>query len=99
MHIIKNQAIFSGGSLDTGGNVLCLDTWQNGEAGPWMHSIHFSFAIGAFLAPVISVPFLGKTLENEQFNSTLNIFKNATERYFEYLHAYLLHIAFVKFVK
>ena len=47
------------GSLDTGGNVLCLDTWQGEhDSGPFMHSIHFSFGLGAFLAPLIAEKFL-----------------------------------------
>ena len=50
---------FASGSLDAGGNVLILDCWQGGDAGPYMHSIHFSFALGAFLAPLLAVPFLG----------------------------------------
>ena len=63
---------FSSGSLDTGGNVLCLDVWKDGDAGPYMHSIHFSFAIGAFLAPVIAIPFLDKVPETELLKETLN---------------------------
>ena len=35
---------FASGSLDTGGNVLCLDTWK-ADSGPYLHSIHFSFAV------------------------------------------------------
>ena len=47
------------GSLDTGGNVLCLDIWQGlDDSGPYMHSIHFSFGLGAFLAPIIAEKFL-----------------------------------------
>ena len=47
------------GSLDTGGNVLCLDTWKGEhDSGPFMHSIHFSFGLGAFLAPLIAENFL-----------------------------------------
>ena len=50
---------FVTGSLNTGGNVLCLDIWQGFEdAGPYMHSIHFSFGLGAFLAPIIAEKFL-----------------------------------------
>ena len=58
---------FSAGALDTGGNVLCLDVWsaEKGEAGPYMHSIHFSFAIGAFLAPLIAIPFLGNQSQEQ----------------------------------
>ena len=55
------------GSLDTGGNVLCLDTWQGEhDSGPFMHSIHFSFGLGAFLAPLIAENFLkdGNSIEN-----------------------------------
>ena len=64
---------FATGSLDTGGNVLCLALWEDGDAGPWMHSIHFSFALGAFLSPVIALPFLGKNPEEiyETLNSTV----------------------------
>ena len=32
------------GALETGGNVLCLDTWKD-ASGPYLHSIHFSFAV------------------------------------------------------
>ena len=35
---------FACGALDTGGNVLCLDTWKD-ASGPYLHSIHFSFAV------------------------------------------------------
>ena len=47
------------GSLEVGGNVLCLDVWQGfDESGPYMHSLHFSWGVGAFLAPVIAEKFL-----------------------------------------
>merc|ERR1719483_1347931 len=49
---------FGSGSLDTGGNVLLLDIWKGRDSGPYMHALHFTFGIGAFLAPVISRPFL-----------------------------------------
>ena len=53
------------GSLDTGGNVLCLDTWQGVEdSGPYMHSIHFSFGLGAFLAPLIAEKFLRENISS-----------------------------------
>ena len=45
-------------SLRTGGNALCLNTWSEDKAGPWLHSIHFSYAIGVSLAPLIAIPFL-----------------------------------------
>ncbi|NWR47389.1 MFS4B protein, partial [Regulus satrapa] len=46
------------GILDTGGNVLALNTWES-EAGPHMQALHFSFAAGAFLAPILAKMALG----------------------------------------
>nr|XP_056712190.1 sodium-dependent glucose transporter 1 [Euleptes europaea] len=41
------------GVLDTGGNVLALATWKE-EVGPHMQALHFSFALGAFVAPILA---------------------------------------------
>ncbi|KAG7331848.1 hypothetical protein KOW79_005817 [Hemibagrus wyckioides] len=41
------------GILDTGGNVLILNTWGD-QAGPHMQALHFSFALGAFVSPIIA---------------------------------------------
>ncbi|KAM9496992.1 sodium-dependent glucose transporter 1 [Clarias gariepinus] len=41
------------GILDTGGNVLLLNTWGD-RAGPHMQALHFSFALGAFMSPIIA---------------------------------------------
>lgn len=41
------------GLLDTGGNVLILDLWGD-EGAPHMQALHFSFALGAFLAPLLA---------------------------------------------
>ncbi|KAF0023353.1 hypothetical protein F2P81_023983 [Scophthalmus maximus] len=41
------------GVLDTGGNVLILETWGQ-QAGPHMQALHFSFAAGAFVSPIIA---------------------------------------------
>ncbi|NXL74641.1 MFS4B protein, partial [Leptocoma aspasia] len=43
----------SSGILDTDGNVLALHTWGS-EAGPHLQALHFSFAAGAFLAPIVA---------------------------------------------
>jgi len=59
-YVISTVESFANGSLDAGGNVLCLDIWRNDNSGPWVHSIHFSFAIGAFLSPILAVPFSGQ---------------------------------------
>ncbi|XP_040284817.1 sodium-dependent glucose transporter 1 [Bufo bufo] len=41
------------GFLDTGGNVVILNTWGD-EAGPHVQALHFSFALGAVLAPILA---------------------------------------------
>nr|XP_009936410.1 PREDICTED: sodium-dependent glucose transporter 1 [Opisthocomus hoazin] len=46
------------GILDTGGNILALNTW-GAEAGPHMQALHFSFAVGAFVAPILATMALG----------------------------------------
>ncbi|XP_036920729.1 LOW QUALITY PROTEIN: sodium-dependent glucose transporter 1 [Sturnira hondurensis] len=58
--LVVMMAIFgvSVGILDTGGNVLILAIW--GDAGaPHMQALHFSFALGAFLAPLLAKVALG----------------------------------------
>ena len=66
------------GCLSAGGNVLCLDVWQGGDAGPYMHSIHFSISIGALLAPIVSMPFLGNNpniLKENKSNANSTIYE------------------------
>ncbi|XP_025998771.1 sodium-dependent glucose transporter 1 [Astatotilapia calliptera] len=41
------------GVIDTGGNVLILDTWGE-QSGPHLQALHFSFAAGAFVSPIIA---------------------------------------------
>ncbi|NWH77849.1 MFS4B protein, partial [Piaya cayana] len=53
------------GILDTGGNILVLNTW-GAEAGPHMQALHFSFAAGAFVAPILAKMALGGS-ESEDF--------------------------------
>jgi FHS family Na+ dependent glucose MFS transporter 1 len=40
------------GQLDVGANVLLIYLWH-AEVGPWMQTLHASFAVGAFLAPMM----------------------------------------------
>lgn len=48
------------GFLFTGGNVLCLDLWGR-HGGASLQALHFSFAVGAFIAPLVIQPFfIGK---------------------------------------
>ncbi|XP_013392906.1 sodium-dependent glucose transporter 1A [Lingula anatina] len=49
------------GSLDTGGNALCLGLWGQ-ESGPHMQSLHFAFGVGALIAPIVAQPLLSKRL-------------------------------------
>jgi len=58
---LYTTAFFKGmgaGFLDAGGNVLLLQTWKGRDSGPYMHALHFTFGLGAFLAPVLARPFL-----------------------------------------
>ncbi|XP_054159965.1 sodium-dependent glucose transporter 1-like [Oppia nitens] len=46
-----------GGGLDTAGNVWLLHMWGKRSA-PFMQALHFTFGLGAFIAPLIAEPFL-----------------------------------------
>ncbi|XP_057595205.1 LOW QUALITY PROTEIN: sodium-dependent glucose transporter 1 [Hippopotamus amphibius kiboko] len=52
------------GILDTGGNVLILAIWGD-KGAPHMQALHFSFALGAFLAPLLAKLALGTTVSAE----------------------------------
>ncbi|KFO37846.1 Sodium-dependent glucose transporter 1A, partial [Fukomys damarensis] len=52
------------GVLDTGANVLILALWGD-EGAPHMQALHFSFALGAFLAPLLAKLALGTTVSAE----------------------------------
>uniref|UniRef100_K7F7E2 Major facilitator superfamily domain containing 4B n=1 Tax=Pelodiscus sinensis TaxID=13735 RepID=K7F7E2_PELSI len=64
------------GILDTGGNVLALNIW-GAEVGPHMQALHFSFALGAFVAPILTKLALGNSLfpkiqtEGEKTNQSI----------------------------
>uniref|UniRef100_A0A4W5MVC3 Major facilitator superfamily domain containing 4B n=1 Tax=Hucho hucho TaxID=62062 RepID=A0A4W5MVC3_9TELE len=50
------------GFLDTGGNVLILQTWGD-QAGSHLQALHFSFAAGAFVSPIIAKMLFGTDLD------------------------------------
>lgn len=52
------------GIMDTGGNVLILAIWGD-KGAPHMQALHFSFALGAFLAPLLAKLALGTTVSAE----------------------------------
>lgn len=54
------------GVLDTGGNVLILAVWGD-QGAPHMQALHFSFALGAFVAPLLAKLALGTTESAENY--------------------------------
>ncbi|XP_061668535.1 sodium-dependent glucose transporter 1 isoform X2 [Syngnathoides biaculeatus] len=59
------------GILDTGGNVLILNMWGK-DAGPHMQALHFSFAAGAFVSPVIAKLLFGNNSNGSYGTGTLS---------------------------
>nr|KAG5706154.1 hypothetical protein BaRGS_025776 [Batillaria attramentaria] len=59
--VIVLGAIFEGG-VDTAGNADVIRTWGS-EGGMAMQAIHFSFALGGVVAPLVTEPFLAPRLE------------------------------------
>ncbi|XP_013004460.1 sodium-dependent glucose transporter 1C-like [Cavia porcellus] len=64
--LIAMMSVFgaAAGALDTGGNVLILALWGD-KGAPHMQALHFSFALGAFLAPILAKLALGTTASPE----------------------------------
>ena len=44
-------------SYVAGGNILLLRLWDQ-KSGPYMQALHFSFALGTFVAPLLAEPFI-----------------------------------------
>ena len=70
-----SSAGLSMGFLDTAGNVVCLQTWGD-KSGPFMQTLHFSFAVGTTLAPFVAVPFIMSS--NSTLSASSNHFLNST---------------------
>ncbi|XP_014721692.3 LOW QUALITY PROTEIN: sodium-dependent glucose transporter 1 [Equus asinus] len=64
--LIVMMSVFgvSMGILDTGGNVLILALWGD-KGAPHLQALHFCFALGAFLAPLLAKLALGTTVSAE----------------------------------
>uniref|UniRef100_A0A1A8G1B1 KIAA1919 n=2 Tax=Nothobranchius korthausae TaxID=1143690 RepID=A0A1A8G1B1_9TELE len=82
------------GALDTGGNVLILNTWGE-HSGPHMQALHFSFAAGAFASPIIA-----KMLFGHHGNTTYSVHPNtnhssSTFTMIESMWAYVVISSFV----
>jgi FHS family Na+ dependent glucose MFS transporter 1 len=65
------------GFLDTGGNVALLHTWGR-DSSPYMQAIHFSFGLGAFVAPLIAETFLVQRLTYDNLTLVHVVSNNAT---------------------
>ncbi|XP_062896822.1 sodium-dependent glucose transporter 1 isoform X2 [Mobula hypostoma] len=94
------------GMLDTGGNLLILVTWGK-NAGLHMQALHFSFALGAFLTPILAKPLLGNMqnisdraddpIINTQIGP-LNTVKMIIQSFSPLVWTYLIIASFVLFV-
>ncbi|NP_788269.1 sodium-dependent glucose transporter 1 [Rattus norvegicus] len=69
------------GVLDTGGNVLILDLWGD-KGAPHIQALHFSFALGAFLAPLLAKLAWGTTA-SAQNHTEPQLDRSALNRSFE----------------
>ena len=49
-----------------------METWRGGNSGPYMHSLHSSFAIGAFITPLLCNPFISTDIKQDNFTSKAN---------------------------
>ncbi|XP_056670333.1 sodium-dependent glucose transporter 1B [Monodelphis domestica] len=66
----------STGMVSIGGNVIILHIWR-GEAAPHLQALHFTFALGAFLAPLLAKLALGSSGPSE--NHTIADMSNHSE--------------------
>ena len=49
--------------LFAGANIVCLRMWGN-RSSPFMQALHFSFALGAFIAPLLAGPFISNPVQS-----------------------------------
>ncbi|XP_036438418.1 sodium-dependent glucose transporter 1 isoform X2 [Colossoma macropomum] len=66
------------GILDTGGNVLILNTWGD-QAGPHLQALHFTFAAGAFASPIIAKLLFGHDDRNTSVTTDTNATNSKTD--------------------
>lgn len=61
MMVVSSIAVgFANGFLDTGASTLCLQLWGK-DSGPYMQAMHFAFAVGGFLTPLLVQAIIGDT--------------------------------------
>lgn len=73
-----------------GGNVLILNIW-GAQAGPIMQALHFSFAVGAFVSPIIAKLVFGKH-HAKAANSTLDASSPLADKMVQTLNS-LIHFS------
>ncbi|XP_050410171.1 sodium-dependent glucose transporter 1B isoform X2 [Patella vulgata] len=71
------NAFFMGG-MDTGGNAHLVSLWGNDEGRPYMQAVHFSFAFGGVISPLVTAPFLVPNTEERSTNSSSTTFTDVT---------------------
>ena len=63
---------FAGAAMDVACNSWLLEIWE-ADVNPWMQALHFSFAIGMTIAPLIEEPFLSPYLKEIQKNDSTSV--------------------------
>jgi len=67
------------GVLDTGGNVMCLQVWGK-KSEPYMQVLHFCFAFGATIGPLVAQPFIMEAgTVNTSLHASLNVSNSVSE--------------------
>uniref|UniRef100_A0A250Y0J7 Sodium-dependent glucose transporter 1A n=1 Tax=Castor canadensis TaxID=51338 RepID=A0A250Y0J7_CASCN len=79
--LIATMSIFgvSVGAVDTGANVLILAIWGD-KGAPHMQALHFSFALGAFLAPLLAKLAFGTTTVSAENHTENGVLPSALNR-------------------
>ncbi|KAI5094496.1 sodium-dependent glucose transporter 1 [Silurus meridionalis] len=105
--VLVSSVGVSMGILDTGGNVLILNTWGD-QAGPHMQALHFSFALGAFVSPIIAKLLFGHESSFSDRSASQTTASNITSVALPFFHgrsavmtsmwAYVVIGAFILFV-
>lgn len=77
-YFILAQAVlgFFTAGMDVAGNAWILEIWQE-TANPYMQGMHFCYAIGMTIAPLIAEPFLSPDIKRE--NNTVISIDNGTD--------------------
>lgn len=65
----------SNAAIDIGANSWLLGLWSRGMSNMYMQGMHFTWAVGSSISPLIAEPFLSKTI-----NKTVTIFNDQTSK-------------------